>query len=78
MEVRKVEGGNASAFNPCMASETKPAAGRKRRFDIHVVLRRIPFVACIISSRTRDEVSFPTAIRLLERAPTPAAVAKLG
>jgi len=34
-------------------------------------------VACIISIRTRDEVSLPTAIRLLERAPTPAAVAKL-
>lgn len=34
-------------------------------------------VACIISIRTRDEVSLPTAIKLLERAPTPAAVAKL-
>jgi len=34
-------------------------------------------VACIISIRTRDEVSLPTAIRLLERAPTPATVAKL-
>ena len=34
-------------------------------------------VACIISIRTRDEVSLPTAIRLLERAPTPAAVAML-
>jgi endonuclease III len=34
-------------------------------------------VACIISIRTRDEVSLPTAIKLLERAATPAAVAKL-
>jgi endonuclease-3 len=34
-------------------------------------------VGCIISIRTRDEVSLPTAIRLLERAPTPAAVSKL-
>jgi len=77
-------------------------AGRKRPFDIHIVLRRIraavtehadaamfeltdrgfksvfqQLVACIISIRTRDEVSLPTAIRLLERAPTPPAVAKL-
>ena len=34
-------------------------------------------VACIISIRTRDEVSLPLAIRLLEQAPTPAEVAKL-
>ena len=34
-------------------------------------------VACIISIRTRDEVSLPTAIRLLERAGTPAEVATL-
>src|SRR3954468_5876403 len=34
-------------------------------------------VACIISIRTRDEVSLPTAIQLLERAPTPEAMAKL-
>jgi hypothetical protein len=34
-------------------------------------------VACIISIRTRHEVSLPTVIRLLERTPTPAAVAKL-
>jgi endonuclease III len=34
-------------------------------------------VACIISIRTRDEVSLPTAIRLFEHAATPAAVAKL-
>lgn len=34
-------------------------------------------VGCIISIRTRDEVSLPTAIRLLERASTPAAMAKL-
>jgi endonuclease-3 len=34
-------------------------------------------VACIISIRTRDEVSLPVALALLERAPTPAAVANL-
>jgi endonuclease-3 len=35
-------------------------------------------VACIISIRTRDEVSLPAALRLLERARTPAEVARLG
>jgi len=87
-----------------MASRTKAAApgGRKRPFDIHVVLRRIraavtehagaamfelagrgfrsvfqQLVACIISIRTRDEVSIPAAVKLLERAGDPAAVAKL-
>jgi endonuclease-3 len=34
-------------------------------------------VACIISIRTRDEVSLPTAIKLFEAAPTPEAIAKL-
>ncbi len=34
-------------------------------------------VACIISIRTRDEVSLPVAIRLLERAPTPERMAGL-
>jgi endonuclease III len=34
-------------------------------------------VACIISIRTRDEVSLPVAIRLLERAPTPEKMATL-
>lgn len=34
-------------------------------------------VACIISVRTRDEVSLPVALALLERAPTPAAIAAL-
>jgi endonuclease III len=34
-------------------------------------------VACIISIRTRDEVSLPVSLALLERAPTSAAVAKL-
>jgi endonuclease-3 len=34
-------------------------------------------VACIISIRTRDEVSLPVSIRLLERAPTPDRIAKL-
>ena len=34
-------------------------------------------VACLISIRTRDEVSLPTAIKLLERAGTPEEVAKL-
>ncbi|HUQ80373.1 MAG TPA: endonuclease III [Gemmatimonadaceae bacterium] len=34
-------------------------------------------VACIISIRTRDEVSLPVAIELLERAPTPEKMAAL-
>src|SRR5215217_909188 len=34
-------------------------------------------VACIISIRTRDEVSLPVSIELLERAPTPAKMVKL-
>jgi endonuclease III len=34
-------------------------------------------VACIISIRTRDEVSLPVSISLLERAPTPAEMLKL-
>ena len=34
-------------------------------------------VACMISIRTYDEVSLPTAIKLLERARTPAEMAKL-
>ncbi|HUQ98085.1 MAG TPA: endonuclease III [Gemmatimonadaceae bacterium] len=34
-------------------------------------------VACIISIRTRDEVSLPTAIKLFEAAPTPEAIARL-
>jgi endonuclease III len=34
-------------------------------------------VACIISIRTRDEVSLPVALKLLDKAPTPAAMAKL-
>jgi endonuclease III len=34
-------------------------------------------VACILSIRTRDEVSLPAALALFERAPTPAAVAAL-
>ena len=34
-------------------------------------------VACIISIRTRDEVTLPTSRRLFTRAATPAAVAKL-
>ena len=34
-------------------------------------------VACVISIRTRDEVSLPVSIRLLERASTPAAMAAL-
>lgn len=35
-------------------------------------------VACVISIRTRDETSLPAALRLLERARTPADVAALG
>lgn len=34
-------------------------------------------VACIISIRTRDEVSLPVSIKLLDRASTPEAMAKL-
>lgn len=34
-------------------------------------------VACIISIRTTDEVSLPTSLALLERAPTPADIAAL-
>jgi endonuclease III len=34
-------------------------------------------VACIISVRTRDEVSLPTAIRLFKVAPTPEAISRL-
>src|SRR4051812_31593563 len=34
-------------------------------------------VGCIISIRTRDEVSLPCALRLFEHAPTPKAVAQL-
>lgn len=35
-------------------------------------------VACVISIRTTDEVSLPTALALLERAPVPDAMATLG
>lgn len=35
-------------------------------------------VACMISIRTTDEVMLPTAIRLFERASTPAQVARMG
>jgi endonuclease-3 len=34
-------------------------------------------VACVISIRTTDEVSLPTALALLQRAPTPARMARL-
>ena len=34
-------------------------------------------VGCVISIRTRDEVSLPVSLKLLERAPTPAAMSKL-
>jgi endonuclease-3 len=34
-------------------------------------------VGCIVSIRTRDEVSLPVSLALLERAPTPAAMSKL-
>src|SRR5438067_11558770 len=34
-------------------------------------------IGCIISIRTRDEVSLPTSIRLFEAAGTPAEIAKL-
>ena len=34
-------------------------------------------VACVISIRTRDEATVPTALALFDRAPTPAAIARL-
>lgn len=34
-------------------------------------------VACVISIRTRDEVSLPLSIALFEKAPTPAAISKM-
>jgi endonuclease III len=34
-------------------------------------------VACVISIRTRDEMSLPVALELFRRAPTPAAIAEL-
>jgi endonuclease III len=50
-------------------------------FELAEAGYRTPFeqlVACIISIRTLDEVSAPTARRLLDEARTPAMVAKLG
>jgi endonuclease-3 len=49
-------------------------------FELAELGHTTPFeqlIACIISIRTRDEVSLPTARRLFERARTPAALAKL-
>lgn len=49
-------------------------------FDLAAQGYATPFhqlVACIISVRTRDEVSLPTAIRLFKAAPTAEAIAKL-
>jgi endonuclease-3 len=49
-------------------------------FDLADRGYRTPFqqlVACIISIRTTDEVMLPTAIRLFERASTPADVARM-
>jgi endonuclease-3 len=48
-------------------------------FDLAVQGYASPFhqlVACIISVRTRDEVSLPTAIRLFEAAPTAEAISR--
>lgn len=101
-----------SANNQAIRSVTKARpgrkppsrrAGRKKRFNIDVALRRIretvePFpkaalfelaadgfdstfeilAACIISIRTRDEVTVPTARRLFAKARTPKGVARLG
>jgi endonuclease-3 len=50
-------------------------------FELAEMGFKTPFeqlVACVISIRTFDEVSLPTAQKLLEVARTPAAVAKLG
>jgi endonuclease-3 len=49
-------------------------------FELADLGYRSPFeqlVACIISIRTYDEVSLPAAVRLLEHARTPAAIARL-
>ncbi len=49
-------------------------------FDLAVQGYDLPFhqlVACIISVRTRDEVSLPTAIRLFEAAPTAEAISRM-
>ena len=49
-------------------------------FDLHERGYTTPFeqlVACIISIRTKDEVSLPTAMRLLDQARTPAAMVQL-
>jgi endonuclease-3 len=49
-------------------------------FDLAAQGYASPFhqlVACIISVRTRDEVSLPTAIRLFEAAPTAEAISRL-
>jgi hypothetical protein len=49
-------------------------------FDLAEQSYATPFhqlVACIISVRTRDEVSLPTAIRLFEAAPTAEAMSRL-
>lgn len=49
-------------------------------FDLAAKGYASPFhqlVACIISVRTRDEVSLPTAIRLFEAAPTAEAISRL-
>lgn len=54
---------------------------RAAMFDLWDRGYRTPFqqlAACIISIRTTDEVMLPTAIRLFERAATPAEVARLG
>jgi endonuclease-3 len=48
-------------------------------FDLAEQGYSIPFhqlVACIISVRTRDEVSLPTAIRLFKAAPTAEAISR--
>jgi endonuclease-3 len=50
-------------------------------FDLAAQGYTTPFhqlAACIISIRTRDEVSLPAALRLFKVAPTSAAVSKLG
>jgi len=109
MAMRRARGESKPAPKGRTKSATKrtgaPASsskGRKRPFDIDVVMRRVrdavsdlpdaamfalrdlgygsvfeQLVACIISIRTTDEVSLPTALALLERAPTPKDVAAL-
>jgi endonuclease-3 len=67
---------NIHAVLRCIRLEVKRFADAAM-FDLAAQGYASPFhqlVACIISVRTRDEVSLPTAIRLFEAAPTAEAI----